>query len=31
MTRIEDMSETERQSWITIMVDTVVFVTFLRP
>lgn len=30
MTRIEDMSETERQSWVTLIVDVVVFIIFLR-
>ena len=30
MTRIEDMSETQRQAWITLIVDVAVFVIFLR-
>ena len=30
MTKIEDMSEPERQSWVTLMVDVCVFVVFLK-
>ena len=30
MTRIEDMSETQRQAWITLIVDVTVFVIFLK-
>lgn len=30
MTRIEDMSETERQSWITILADGAVFIYFMQ-
>jgi hypothetical protein len=30
MTKIEDMSETERQAWITLIVDVSVFFVFLR-
>lgn len=30
MTKIEDMSETERQSWSTLIVDSFVFVWFLN-
>ena len=30
MTRIEDMSETERQSWMTLIVDVFVFFWFLQ-
>lgn len=30
MTLIEDMSETQRQAWITLIVDLVVFVVFLK-
>jgi len=30
MTRIEDMSDMERQSWVTLLADTVVFAYFLR-
>lgn len=30
MTYIEDMSETQRQAWITIIVDVMVFVVFWR-
>ena len=30
MTRLEDMSETERQSWMTLIVDVFVFLWFLK-
>ncbi len=30
MTRIEDMSETERQSWVTLIVDVAVFFIFIK-
>lgn len=30
MTRIEDMSETERQSWMTLIVDVFVFIWFWK-
>lgn len=30
MTRIEDMSDMERQSWITLLADTAVFAYFVR-
>jgi len=30
MTYIEDMSETQRQAWITLLVDTAVFVVFIK-
>ncbi len=30
MTRIEDMSETQRRAWMTLIVDVAVFLVFLR-
>ena len=30
MTRIEDMSETERKAWVTLIVDVAVFIFFIR-
>ena len=30
MTRLEDMSETERQSWMTLLVDAAVFIWFVN-